>query len=508
MKRTRIGFVLACVVLSAFAASVCADPPQPTLWTKQIGTGSPDGASGIAVDAGGNCYVTGDSEGNFGGANQGATDVFIVKYDSSGVGQWIALTGTAQADRSRSIALDAGGGSYIAGATEGDLQGTNQGGEDAFVMKCDGGGTYQWARQMGTSEADWGCGIALDGSGNIYTAGYTHGDLEGPSLGYNDAFLVKHDSGGTWQWTRQFGTDVHDYGLDLVVDGSGNSYTVGYTGGDLGGPSHGSYDAFVVKYDSSGTPQWARQPGSTSQDYAQAVTLDAGGNIYVAGDTEGDLGGPNQGNTDAFIVKYDSGGTLQWARQMGGSWWDHASGIVADSSGNIYIAGGTYGGLSGPFKREWDIFVAKYDSDGTLLWTRQIDSGQGKWDIAQDIGVDAASNIYITGHTNGDLGGPNAGEEDVFVMAISAQAAVPGDANLNGCVDGLDYIVWSNNYHQSDKRWEDGDFTGEGYVDGLDYIAWSNNYGVGCPGQIPAPGCGLLLLLGVWAVRRRRRCSV
>ncbi len=82
-----------------------------------------------------------------------------------------------------------------------------------------------------------------------------------------------------------------------------------------------------------------------------------------------------------------------------------------------------------------------------------------------------------------------------------------GDANYDGLVDGLDYTIWSNNYYQS-GTWSDADFSGDALVDGLDYIIWSNNYGFGYPvspgGAIPEPACGVLLVLGILALRRRR----
>ena len=86
----------------------------------------------------------------------------------------------------------------------------------------------------------------------------------------------------------------------------------------------------------------------------------------------------------------------------------------------------------------------------------------------------------------------------------------PGDANLDDCVDGLDYVVWSNNYSPGvlGKGWLQGDFNGDGTVDGLDYVAWSNNYQMGCPvvpTAVPEPASALVLTLGLFFIRRRSR---
>ena len=191
MKAKWIGFVAACAVLTAWAAIVRADPPPLTLWTTQIGTSEGDSASGIAVDGSGNSYITGYTSGDLGGPNQGGGDVFIAACDSGGTVQWTRQIGTSESDGARGIAVDGSGNSYITGWTFGDLGGPNQGRRDAFVVKCDSGGTVQWARQFGTRSNDGGVGIALDASCNSYNTGNTYVDLGGPNQGYQYAFIVK-----------------------------------------------------------------------------------------------------------------------------------------------------------------------------------------------------------------------------------------------------------------------------------------------------------------------------
>jgi hypothetical protein len=254
--------------------------------------------------------------------------------------------------------------------------------------------------------------------------------------------------------------------------------------------------------------QWARQIGTSGSDFGYGIALDGSGNIYITGSTRGDLGAPNQGGRDAFIVKYSRGGTMQWTRQIGTTQSERASGIAVDASGNIYITGWTEGGLGGPNQGGKDAFIVACDSGGTLQWIRQFGTTGG--DSASGIAVDGSGTIYITGSTEGDLGGPNQGAMGAFIMAIGTAPAGLGDSNLDGYTDGLDYVTWSTYYDPcvAGKAWQHGDFSGDGVVDGSDYVAWSNNYKLGSPPQVPEPASFLLIALGALALLRRRSAQV
>jgi len=142
----------------------------------------------------------------------------------------------------------------------------------------------------------------------------------------------------------------------------------GYTKGGLdGNTSLGSFDIFLIKFNSSGTKHWTKQLGTSSWDEGKDVTTDSSGNIYVTGFTRGRLdGNTNSGGDDIFLVKYNSSGTKQWTKQLGTSSSDRGNGVSTDSSGNIYVTGYTYGGLDGNTNSgSNDIFLVKYNSSGT-----------------------------------------------------------------------------------------------------------------------------------------------
>ena len=126
------------------------------------------------------------------------------------------------------------------------------------------------------------------------------------------------------------------------------------------------------KSDSSSSSSADGLPGTyqlATNDYANGVATDSSGNVYVTGGTKGGLdGNTSAGNTDLFVIKYNSSGTRQWTKQLGTDDSDWAQGVATDSSGNVYVTGRTQGGLDGNTSAgewSWDIFVVKYNSSGT-----------------------------------------------------------------------------------------------------------------------------------------------
>ena len=262
-------------------------------------------------------------------------------------------------------------------------------------------------RQLARSSNDYAYGVATDSSGNVYVTGGTNGGLDGnTNTGNTDLFVVKYSSSGTKQWTKQLGSSSRDSAYGVATDSSGNVYVTGMTNGGLDGCKNaGVEDLFVVKYNSSGTKQWTKQLGTSKHDRARGVATDSSGNVYVTGDTYGGLdGNTNAGYNDLFVVKYNSSGTKQWTKQIGTSSTDLANGIATDSSGNIYVTGGTYGGLDGNTNAgNSDLFVVKYNSSGTKQWTKQLGSSSRDYDYG--VATDSSRNVYVSGDTYGRLDG-------------------------------------------------------------------------------------------------------
>jgi len=268
-----------------------------------------------------------------------------------------------------------------------------------------------WIRQFGTSAYDYAYGAAVDGKGNVYIAGVTGGRLPGQtrSGGPGDAFVRKYDGSGSEVWTKQFGSPDYDEARSVAVDGKGNVYVAGFTLGAFPGQAYlgeVETDAFVRKYDGSGNEIWTKQFGTSDWDDAQGVAADDEGNVYVAGFTLGALPGQaSLGGSSPFVRKYDIAGNELWTRQFGSG---HAIGVAVDASGNVYVAG--YGEvLPGQTSLDgWSAFVRKYDGSGNEIWTREAGAG--------GVAVDVSGNVYVAGGTQGALPGQSSsGGLDVFV---------------------------------------------------------------------------------------------
>ena len=264
--------------------------------------------------------------------------------------------------------------------------------------------TQAWIKQFGTSSFDSAIGISTSGSANIYVIGRTDGSLLGNSnFGLYDAFLTQYDSSGTQKWVKQLGSSGSDISTGISSENNLNVYVVGYTDGSfLSNINLGSNDAYLAKYDASGNQLWVKQFGSSDTDFAQGISIDNSGNVYVAGSTLGSLfGNSSFGDYDAYVAKYDVSGNQVWIEQFGTSEFEYATGIGSDNDGNVYVTGFTYGALADNSNSGLnDAYIAKYDASGNQVWIKQF--GTSSFDEANGISTDSNGNIYITGYIGGE----------------------------------------------------------------------------------------------------------
>jgi hypothetical protein len=320
-----------------------------------------DSAVAIAVDNANNIYVTGNSPDPSTGV-----DYATVKYDASGVEQWVARY---DGDMAAALAIDNAGNVCVTGSSESDYA----------TVKYDSSGIAQWvARYSGV--VNIATAVAVDNTGNIYVTGKSY-----DYSSFYDYATVKYDASGAEQWVARYGSGAYDAATAIAVDNTGNVYVTG--------TSHGS-EPFIayatVKYDSLGVEQWVARCGGQGDggDTAWAIVLDNLGNIYVTGSSVG----PGT-YSDYATVKYDASGVEQWVARYDGPTHgtDIARALAIDDAGNVYITG-----ISGNPGYNTDYATVKYDASGAEQWVARYD-GSGEWDGATAIAVDNTGNVCVTG---------------------------------------------------------------------------------------------------------------
>ena len=303
---------------------------------------------------------------------------------------------------------------YLVGETDGVFdENNNLFGINIYVRKLDRTGTVAWIREFGTSENDRVRGVSADKEG-IYVAGNTRGSLGGANAGESDVFIRKYNRSGDIEWTRQFGTAGADIARSVAANGEA-VYLVGMTQGN-------SDDAFIRKYSNSGELEWTRQFGTNQDDSAESVGV-SGDDIYIAGSSFGALSGTagNKGGRDAFLARYNSSGDLIWTRQFGTDQDDFASSLSVNGD-DIYVVGHTSGSLPTSTNRGGrDAFALKYTEAGELGWTQQF--GTTENDAANSVSANDKA-IYVVGQSNGDLVKSQVGNGDIFIRKLSKNGGV------------------------------------------------------------------------------------
>ncbi len=357
---------------------------------------------------------------------------------------WVRQFGTAGAEIAACAATDGSGGAYMAGWTGGNLGGPSAGGNDAWLARYGSGGSQIWIRQVGTSGPDAALAAAPDGSGGVYIGGMTVGSLGGSNAGSSDAWLAHYDGAGNQTWIRQLGTSGPDSTWGAASDGAGGVYVSGATSRNLGGASAGAGDVWLARYDGAGNQFWIRQFGSITNEMSNCAAPDGSGGVYVSGYTQGNLAGTNPGNWDAWLARYDNAGNRIWIRQSATIADDFARAAAADGAGGVYLSGQTVlpGGQSLP-----DAWLARYDSTGNQNWFRKF--GTPASDVAFAATEDGSGGAYVGGFTQGSFAGTNAGGADAWLARYdgagnqtwsSQLGTIGGDFSFALASDGMNSV--------------------------------------------------------------------
>jgi Beta-propeller repeat len=444
--------------------------PDDIVWIRQIGMDDYDGSDGVAVDLAGNVFVAGSIVGRTPAPNASASDSFLLKYDAQGNLLWDRYPSAQLHDYARSVAVDEMGNAYIARDGSWGL---------SHVLKYDTDGVLLWTSQISIQGSESTLSIAVDTAGNVYACGATATLVP---TGTPDAFLAKIDSMGNLLWTTQIGSAWADLATSVALDTAGNALITGTTfWGNVGGPSAGKDDVFLMKFDAAGNLVWKRQTGSPSDDFGRAIVVDSRDNAYIAGYTRGSLVGNSAGRDDVFLVKYGPSGDLLWKRQFGALLEDRGASLAIDDNDNVSLAGITRGSLGRVNKGGWETFVVTYDPSGAISRVRQF--GTLEHGDAPALEVDDKGNTYIAGSTFAGLNGPNAGYTDAYVMKIE-RGCYPDCDNFSapGVLDIGDFLCFQTKFRLHEPYACNCDVsTGVGVCDIFDFLCFQNAFVAGCP---------------------------
>jgi hypothetical protein len=399
------------------------------LWTNRYnGPGtSYETAAGLAVDGSGNVFVTGYSD-----HNDGSADFATVAYSGSGVALWTNVYHgpVASYDTANAVAVDTNGNMFVTGSSAGNFA----------TISYSGAGVPLWTNrfndELGNS-IDEAAAVIVDGAGNVFVTGYSTGigsgydfatikysgagvalwtnRYNGPGNGGDIPYVMAADSGGnvivagsSWSgtssgyatikysgagmalWTNRYNGpgNSYDYANGLAVDTKDNVFV---TGSSIG--SSGNYDYATIKYSSAGVPLWTNRydgPGN-SNDYANALAVDASGDVFVTGSATVST----NGHSDYATIKYSGAGVALWTNLYNGpgNGDDQALAAGVDSSGNVFVTGKSVG-----INDNLDYATIKYSSAGVPLWTRRY-TGPYFIDMASTLAVDAGGNVIVTGES-------------------------------------------------------------------------------------------------------------
>ena len=396
-------------------------------------------AAGVAIDSSDNIYITGTSQGTnlFGkNATSGTTDdIFVAKLNSSGVVQWVYTAGGTGRDRGRKIALDSSGNVYVVGyyMSTVDFGGgnvTSNGNWDAFILKLNSSGTFQWVKSYGGSTGnDLGRDVVVDSNDNVIMLGTFRGTVNfdsgdgGGEVNYTsndyDVFLIRLNSSGIWQSVWRTENSGSADGRALAIDSNNVTYLTGsFSGtvkfGDDTYTAANSNDLFIHKIDTytlgSLQPTYTSNIDTTQK--AKGISVDSSGNIYATGTFQNtvNFGGGNitTSGKDIYLLKLNSSLAFQWVKRFatddGEAGQAFGTAIAIDDDGNVYSVGqigGNYnlGGQAVVSGSNNDAYIVKYDSSGTFQWSKTFGGGSvmDAHDKVQDIVIDSNDFIITAG---------------------------------------------------------------------------------------------------------------
>jgi Secretion system C-terminal sorting domain len=425
-KKLQLNFLFVCMSLISFAQA-------PSIqWQKSFGGSGGDGAVSINQTSDLGYIISGNSNSNDidVSGNHGLDDYWVVKLDTNHAITWQKSLGGSGQESCYWAEQTADGGYIVCGSSDsndGDVSG-NSGMKDCWVVKLGATGALQWQKSYGGTQIDGATCLRQTADGGYIMAGNTYSndiDVSG-NHGGSDCWIVKLYAGGTIEWQKTLGGSG-DEATQFIQQTSDGGYIVAvYSNSNDGNVTnnHGGLDYWVVKLDAAGNIQWQKSLGGTGSEFIAGVSQTFDGGYIIAGDSNsnnGDVSG-NHGNYDCWIVKLDSGGTMQWQKAFGGSSAELCTSIRQTSDSGYVVSAITSsnnGDVSGNHGSE-DYWVLKINNQGTMQWQKCL--GGSNNDSGTSIAQTNDGGYIIAGYGNSNDGDAtnNYGSSDYWIVKLSA----------------------------------------------------------------------------------------
>jgi len=271
---------------------------------------------------------------------------------------------------------------------------------DVYLVKFDSTFNVQWAKTAGDTTAQMGFGIIQTTDGGYAIAGRSQ--TVGPFMGYTNGYVIKLNSAGDVQWAKNIGGYEMDEFRSIVQTADGGLVVAGYSSTFCFGL--GVSDVYVVKLDIAGNILWTKNIGGSGADLGLGMVQTQDNGIVVSGYSFA----YGQGGSDFYCIKLSSSGSLLWTRSVGGAQHDFGYSITGTNDGGFVLVGQTLSFGAGAD----DVYVVKLDGNGNLLWTRTV-GGSGN-DRGMSVVQDLNGNYILAGHTDSF----GAGGEDFYVIKL------------------------------------------------------------------------------------------
>ena len=395
-------FVL--TVASVLVLPTVSISAQQLLWSDNYG--------GLYNDGGYACLQTNDSNYVVAGSTYsfgaGDHDFYLVKLTAFGDVLWSRTYGGAGTEYGRDMVATADGGYVLVGSTTS----SGAGGSDVFLVRVDSSGYELWSKTYGGAANDVGWSLRSTSDGGLIICGTTSSS----GAGFGDMYLIRTDASGNVLWSRTFGGPGGESGVCVRPTADGGFVAVGSTGSF----GEGYSSVYIARMTADGDSVWAGTYGGAGADFGYSVTVANDNGFIIAGATAP----AGAGYSDAYLIKTDSTGLLEWEETYGGGEDDRAYAVTESGDGGYVLSGITSSFGHGKV----DVYVVKTNPIGQAVWQETYGGSQS--DYSRAIVRESGNDLFLVGYSYSY----SSGGSDLYTLKIEGNSPTPV---LDPVVDAL-----------------------------------------------------------------------